>query len=475
MRDRASPLAPPGFGYVFAVVGTAAAVGVAALFERAFGLQDLSLVFMLAVVLVAAHTRTGPALATAVLCFLAYNFFFIAPRYSLFIEARHGVATVALFLAAALIAGRMASTLAMQVHALREAHRHAELRQALAQRLRVARSEYDVVRAATAAYRDAFDAETWVRLHAHDAPAPGSADQHGWWFLPLRGAEDVLGTVGLKRPGGDVAIEAGQRVLAQTLAADLAQALQRVRLDAALQAERTAAERERLRNALLSSVSHDLRTPLAAIIGAAESLERYADAMPAEDRASLLALVREEGGRMDRYVRNLLDMTRLDGEVSLQRDWIGVDELIGAAVARVRRVFPGRVIGIRVSPELPPLHVQPALLEQALFNVIENAVRVSPVDAAVDVAADADAGAVRIAVRDRGPGIPEAERERVFERFYSVARGDARRGTGLGLAIARGVLRAHGGGIAVGEGDDGVGTVFTMQLPAATVPVEATP
>jgi len=178
---------------------------------------------------------------------------------------------------------------------------------------------------------------------------------------------------------------------------------------------------------------------------------------------------------MDRYVRNLLDMTRLDGEVSLQRDWIGVDELIGAAVARVRRVFPGRVIDIRVSPELPPLHVQPALLEQALFNVIENAVRVSPVDAAVDVAADADAGAVRIAVRDRGPGIPEAERERVFERFYSVARGDARRGTGLGLAIARGVLRAHGGGIAVGEGDDGVGTVFTMQLPAATVPVEPTP
>ena len=475
MRDDASPLAPPGFGYVFAVAGAAVAVIVAALFERWFGLQDLSLVFMLAVVLVATRTRTGPALATAVLCFFAYNFFFIAPRYSLYIEARHGVATVALFLAAALVAGRMASTLAMQVHALREARRHADLRQALAQRLRVARSEEDVVHAAVDAYRDAFDAEAWVRLHAQGEPAPGSADQHGWWFLPLRGADTVLGTVGLKRPGGDVAVGAGARALAQTLAADLAQALQRVRLDAALQAERTAAERERLRNALLSSVSHDLRTPLAAILGAAESLERYADSMPVEDRDSLLALVREEGGRMDRYVRNLLDMTRLEGEVTLHRDWIGVDELIGAAVARVRRVFPERRIDLRIPPELAPLHVQAGLLEQALFNVIENAVRVSPAELPVEVGADADAGIVRIAVRDRGPGIPEQERERVFERFYSVARGDAHRGTGLGLAIARGVLQAHGGEIAVDAGAEGVGTVFTLSLPVATAPVEATP
>jgi len=362
----------PDRGYVLAVAASTLAALVAAAAERWLGLSDLSLVFMLAVVLVATRSSTGPALLTAVLCFLAYNFFFIEPRYTLYIDARDGVATVLLFLAAALLAGRLASRLAMQVQALRESQRQMLERQAQAQRL----------------------------------------------------AED-------------------------------------------LQAERVAGETERLRNALLSSVSHDLRTPLASIIGAAGSLDSYGDAMDAQDRHALLDTVRSEGERLDRYIQNLLDMTRLGhGTLPLNRDWIGVDELVGSAVGRLRRYQPGTRFSVSVDPDIGPIWVHPALVEQALFNVIENAAKFSPDDEAVVIDARRIGDRLRIDVVDRGPGIPEDERARIFDMFYSAERGDRNRdGTGLGLAICRGMIGAHGGEVEALPGPQERGTTLRISLP----------
>jgi K+-sensing histidine kinase KdpD len=367
----------PAGGYLPAIAASALAALMAAAAERWLGLSDLSLVFMLAVVLVATRSSTGPAMLTAVLCFLAYNYFFIEPRYTLYVSARHGVATVLLFLTAALLAGRLASRLAMQVQALRESEREMRERQAQAQRL----------------------------------------------------AED-------------------------------------------LQAERVAGETERLRNALLSSVSHDLRTPLAAIIGAAGSLDSYGDAMDAQDRHALLDTVRSEGERLDRYIQNLLDMTRLGhGTLALNRDWIGVDELIGSAVARLRRYQPGTRFTVSVDPGLGPIWVHPALVEQALFNVIENAAKFSPVGEAVAIDARQVGDRLRIDVVDRGPGIPEDERVRIFEMFYSAERGDRNRdGTGLGLAICRGMIGAHGGDVEALPGPQGRGTILRITLPCLTPP-----
>ncbi|QDA57118.1 DUF4118 domain-containing protein [Thermomonas aquatica] len=369
---RLSSFGHPVGGYALAVAASVLAALFAAAAERWFGLADLSLVFMLAVVLVATRSRTGPALLTALLCFLAYNFFFIEPRYTLYINARHGMATVLLFLAAALLAGRLASQLAMQVQALRDAHQQVLAREAQAQRL----------------------------------------------------AED-------------------------------------------LQAERVASETERLRSALLSSVSHDLRTPLAAIIGAAGSLDSYGEAMDAQDRHALLDTVRSEGERLDRYIQNLLDMTRLGhGALALNRDWIGVDELIGSAVGRLRRYQPGTRFAVSVDPQLGPIWVHPALVEQALFNVIENAAKFSPAGEAVAIDARRVDERLRIDVVDRGPGIPEDERARIFDMFYSVERGDRNRhGTGLGLAICRGMIGAHGGEVEALPGGDGRGTVLRISLP----------
>ena len=472
VSDVSRSFAGPATGYLMALVGVLLGVFVAAAAQRWLGLTDLSLVFILCVLLVATRTSTGPALLAAVLSFLAYNFFFIDPRYTLYIRAPGGIATVLLFLGAALVSGRLASRLAMQVQALRSANRHALARYQLGQRLATSRSVDDIVEAATDVFGQALDATIWVRTDIRAQPRPGARPgsaviEHGWWFLPLSTAQGSLGSLGLKLDSGGGRPDPGESMLICALVDDIAQALLRIRLADALHAERIGSEAERLRNALLASVSHDLRTPLAAIIGAASSLDAYGDAMDAEDRRALLDTVLGEGERLDCYIQNLLDMTRIGhGPLALERDWIGVDELIGSAIRRTHRYRPGVELAVSLEASLAPIRVHAALVEQALFNVIDNAAKFSPLHAPVSINAGRVDGGLRIDVRDAGPGIPEEERERVFEMFYSVGRGDqGHEGTGLGLAICRGMIEAHGGSVVVLPGPESCGTTVRIILP----------
>jgi two-component system sensor histidine kinase KdpD len=486
----------PAPGYFLAVVGALLASALAAVVQHWFGLEDLSLVFMLAVLVVASRTSTGPAIVTALLCFLAYNFFFMEPRFTFYISARHGVATVVLFLAAALLAGRLAAKLAMQVQALSAANRFAMARQTLAQQLATATSEAEVIAAAQASLQATLNADAWIRLadggattgaepsalrrieedgSVHNAE---TVEEHGWWFLPLRTADASLGVLAMKTPPRAGRLGEGQRQLVRTVADDTAQALQRIRLAADLDDERLANESERMRSALLSSVSHDLRSPLASIIGAADSLNSYGGAMDEADRHALLDTIRAEGERLDRHIQNLLDMTRLgQGELVIKRDWIGVDELIGSAVGRLRRYRPDARVNISIDSSLGPVWVHPSLVEQALFNVMENAVKFSPPGEAISVEARATRdNALQIEVGDRGPGIPEADRKRVFEMFYSADRGDRRsHGVGLGLAICRGMIAAHGGDVVALPGPDDKGTVVRLTLPLLRPVPESSP
>lgn len=484
---------PLAFGATLAAV----AVGWAA--QRWSGLDDLSMVFIVAVLLVAARSRMRIAMLTAVLCFASYNFFFIEPRFSLNVSAHRGVVTVVLFLIAALVAGRLASRLRQQVLALRAANAHATGLQALGRDLAGAADLGQVRSAGRQALARGTGAASWLRLDdgvdasaTPDAPEPAAVDwvlRHGepagrftdtlsaspWWLLPVRDGSTVHGVAGLRfatdtpRPGLEL------RRLVQSMLDDIAQAASRARLVADLEHARVGGETERLRSALLSSVSHDLRSPLASMIGAASSLASYGEAMDARDRRGLLDTIVLEGERLDRYIQNLLDMTRLghDG-LSLNRDWIGVDELVGSAAARLRRYRPQVQLEIDLAPDLPPLWVHPALVEQALFNVLENAAQFSPVDAPVRVAArrvPAPAQEdlrdwLRIDVADRGPGIPDDERARIFDMFYSVERGDrGRKGTGLGLTICQGMIGAHGGAVSALRAPDGTGTLIRIELP----------
>lgn len=470
-------------------------VGIAAIAKRWLDISDLSMIFIVAVLVVATRTRVAATLYAAVLCFFAYDFFFIPPYFTLYISAQRGVTTALLFLATALLSGRLASRLRMQVVALRASNAHATALETLSRDLAAAADPGEVERAGGNALKRALDARAIVHFGADASTVEEFDDKaraaaqwviaHGqpagrftatlstcpWWFLPLRGNGSTIGWIGL-RPGDAVTrLAAEQQRLAEAMADDIAQAALRARLVGDLQDARMTGETERLRSALLSSVSHDLRSPLAAIIGSASSLQHYGAQMDGQDRAELLDTIRMEGQRLDRYIQNLLDMTRLgDGGLKLNRDWIGVDEVVGAAVERIRKFVPGAQVETDVEPGLAPLWVHPALIEQALFNIIENAAKFSPPGRPVRVrAGDAADGALQVDVVDEGPGIPEADRARIFDMFYSVERGDrGRHGTGLGLTIAQGMIGAHGGVVAALPGRDGRGTCIRITLPRTT-------
>ncbi|SFN58113.1 sensor histidine kinase [Dokdonella immobilis] len=484
----------PAAGYALAALASLLAVLVAAVAERLIGLDDLSLVFMLAVLVVASRTRSGPAVLTAMLCFLAYNFFFIEPRYTLYISARHGTTTVVLFLAAALLAGRLASRLAMQVRELGSINRDASVRQVLARRLAEASSEDEIVQVANSVFEESLGVRIHVSLDHEEPRESGAAadsrersqppadraaasdcrnaGQDEGFLLELRSIKGRLGEIALESPLHATNANPSRQRLLRSMADDIAGALLRARLVADLQAERIANETERLRSALLASVSHDLRTPLASIIGAAESLQSFQATLSASDRDELLHTVRTEGERLNRYIQNLLDMTRLGhGALALRRDWIGVDELVGSAIARLRRYRPDAHFETTIGRDLEPVWVHPALVEQALFNVLENAAEFSPPGEPVTVDARLADACLRIEIGDLGPGIPEAERERVFKAFYSARRGESgRSGTGLGLTICRGMIGAHGGRVEALPGTGGRGTRIRIEIPADSRP-----
>lgn len=481
---------------VLAVLAAAGATAAAALGERLLGLQDVSMVFLVAVLLLASRTRMATAVIAAVLCFLAYNFFFIEPRHTFFIAAHRGVVTVVLFLVAALVVGRLASRQRMQVLALRAANGHATALQQLGRALSSAADLGEVIASGASVLRDTLGTDVWMRLDGRIGPAnrPAAPDdkalaaadwceRHGqpcgrftdtlaasdWWFLPVLTERGTLGVVGLRFGRAVAHLPFEQRRLAEAMVEDIAQAALRACLVAELETARVSGETERLRSALLSSVSHDLRSPLSSMIGAADSLQRYGAAMSADDRRTLLDTIRLEGERLDRYIQNLLDMTRLGqpGGLTLARDWIGVDELVGSAARRLQRYMPEARIETRIDPELPALYVHPALVEQAIFNVMENAAKFSPPATPVRVhARRIDEARLRIDIADAGPGIPEDERRRIFDMFYSVERGDrGRHGTGLGLAIVQGIVGAHMGAVEAVPGPDGTGTVVRIELP----------
>ncbi len=493
-------------GGLFATGVAIGAVALAFAAESWLGLTDLSLVFLTAVLLVATRSRMSVAVYAAVLCFVGYNFFFIEPRYTFYINARQGVVTVAAFLITALLCGRMAARLREQVVMLRAANAHAGAMRALGQTLASAADEAQVFRAGAAGLARAMQAECVLlttpreggvarvvatqpesaRLDDGDRAAADWAIAHAqaagrftdtlagssWWFLPLIIERRALGVAGLRLGEGLERLTPEQEHLAQALVQDIAQAAERVRLLNDLEAARVQGETERLRAALLSSVSHDLRSPLSAIIGAATSLHAYGEQLSGDDRRQLLRSVLEEGQRLDRYIQNLLDMTRLGhGGLKLDRDWIQLEDVLGAAVTRLRRLAPGASVDVSLPEDLPLLYVHPALIEQSLFNILENAAKFSPPGSPVRVRAHREGERLVIEISDEGPGIPDDERARIFDMFYTVARGDrGGQGTGLGLTICQGMIGAHGGEVSAHAGPDGRGTLIRVSLPLTEPP-----
>ncbi|WP_331691670.1 sensor histidine kinase KdpD [Pseudomonas sp. ZY71] len=497
-----NPLTLVWFDYALALVATVLASALAWAVSSVLPLPNISLVFLAAVLLVAVRSSLGPALACAALSFLTYDFLFIPPNFSFSIQREEDVLTLLFFLLMAALTGNLAARQRRQLQALRDTQEETTELLDLSRKLTAATDRQAVISAAaqhlngwsdlqlcllnrdgqggwkvetggplqfTEAERAAAD---WA--WQHDQPAgmgTGTLPFGRWWWWPLSVEDGPLALLGVCAKEGQT-LSGQRRRLLTALSQPLAQALARAQLADDLEAARLHGETEQLRSALLASVSHDLRTPLTAMRGSIDSLLALGEAIPLEDRRELLEGTRDEAERLDRYIQNLLDMTRLGhGALKLARDWVSPADIVGSSLNRLRAVLAPLQVSTDVPSELPLLFVHAALIEQALVNVMENAARFSPAHGRLQLNAGANDQEIFFSVSDEGPGIPEEERAKIFDMFYTAARGDrGGQGTGLGLAICQGMVGAHGGRISVADGIDGRGTCITLHLPLQTQP-----
>jgi two-component system, OmpR family, sensor histidine kinase KdpD len=248
-------------------------------------------------------------------------------------------------------------------------------------------------------------------------------------------------------------------------------AVERFRLVEDIDKARVSAESERLRAALLTSLSHDLKTPLASIIGASSALQQRDAHYDEAAQRDLAAMIQEEAERLSRFVHNLLDMMRLEsGAIELKAEPVDLGELVGSALQRTTRLFERLHVDVELAPDLPMVRLDVVLFEQVLFNLLDNAAKYAPVGSTVSIHGHRLGDGAVLQVCDEGPGIPEEELESVFEKFYRVRGGDRRRvGTGLGLAVCRGFVEALGGTIQAGNRGDRPGAVFTIEFPASMI------
>lgn len=486
---------PKAWGEAVLAVAIASACSWGA--EQLFPVASLSVIYMTAVVVVASRRGLGPALAAAVLGFMAYNFLFTHPRYTFHVSRQGELLTLGLFLAASLVTGNLAARLRARVDAQAAIADRTNKLYDFSRRVAAAATADDVVWASVSHVATTLRCESVLlmprggelrvvggfppedRLDVRDQTAAQFAWEKGeaagrgsdtlptarWFFLPLVAGDRRLGVLGIAYADDRQLLRTDRRLL-DALIDQIALALERLRLTEDLAATQLATETDRLRTALLNSVSHDLRTPLVTIIGAAGHL---ADAdLPPDARRDLAENIREEGERLDRYVQNLLDMTRLGhGALKPRLAPQDVAEIVGGARARTKAILRGHDLQVDLAPNLPLILADGVLLEQVLVNILDNAAKYAPEGTAIDVTARLQGVRVELSVTDRGPGIRPEDQSRVFDMFYRVAGGDRQRaGTGLGLAICKGLIEAMGGTIRAETGwPDGTGTRIVMALP----------
>jgi two-component system sensor histidine kinase KdpD len=307
----------------------------------------------------------------------------------------------------------------------------------------------------------------------HDRPAGRGADvlpEAGHLFLPMRTGRGRVGVLGVARATPGPLLAPDERRLLDTLLDQAALAIERVQLARRVDESRLLTETERLRAALLTSVSHDLKTPLASILGTITSLRTYGALYGEATREEMLATAQEEAERLGRFLENVLDMNRLEGgAVGPRRGPVDLADVVGSALRRAERLLAGHRVATSLPADLPLLSLDFTLTEQVLVNLLENAARHTPRGAVVEIVGWRSAYAVTLEVRDEGPGVARGEAERIFDKFYRGRGGDMGGGTGLGLAVCRGFVEAMGGTILARNRDDPRGSIFRVSFPAALV------
>jgi two-component system sensor histidine kinase KdpD len=513
----ASPLAEPvkpardinfeAYGLSLALVALATAVS--AMGRALFALPDIAMLYLLVIMIAAARFGRGPSVLAAVLSVASYDFFFIPPFFTFAVsDARHTLTFLMMFGVGLLISG-LTLRIRRQEQEARSREESTASLYAFSRELGTAIGAEQVLeviaehagktfgRGSAVLLADAggaprvaaksgdvpFDSQEqavarWVLEHARPAglgteTLPGARIT----CLPLRAGGAVLGALALtERPKNNALAE--DRHFNEAFVRQCAMALERTRLSEDARAATLRARTEEMRSSLLSAVSHDLRTPLAAITGAGTMLRDQSERVSPAQRADLLDTICEEADRLERLVSNLLDMTRLEsGGLSVKREWVPLEELVVSAMARLEAKLRKRAVTTDLPDDLPLLPVDPVLFEQVFWNLLENAVKYTPDESPIDIRARATDGVVTMEIADRGPGFRAGEESRVFEKFFRGQRTN-RGGVGLGLAICRGIVEAHGGAL-FAENRPGGGALFRIVLPiigaAPSMPSEETP
>jgi two-component system sensor histidine kinase KdpD len=469
-------------------------------------LPDVVMLYLLGVMLVSSRLAFGPSLFAAFLSVAAFNFVFVPPYLTFAVaDLRHATTFIVMFVVAVVISG-LTQRVRNQALSAQERELRTAALYALSRELAAAQGLEKVVLAAARQLESAFNCgvSVWmpdanaVLCRSYASPQVDASSERElsicqWvWanqreaglgtttlrggaalYLPLLGSTGIIGVLGVAPAAPERFRQHAQRPQLDAFVSQMALAMERAKLAQEAESARREMAAEQLRNSLLSSVSHDLRTPLAVITGATSTLLQAERAMDDATRQDLLSTVLEEAERLNRLIGNLLDMTRLEsGTVKVHTEWLSLEELVGSALSHVDSRLGTREVRVDLPKDLPLVPGDAVLLEQVLINLLENAVKYS--SGAIEIHAQSMPSQVLVEVNDRGAGIPVGEEERIFEKFHRSARAGAREGVGLGLTICRAIATAHGGKVWAANRAGG-GASFRFTLPLVGPPLLAPP
>jgi two-component system, OmpR family, sensor histidine kinase KdpD len=483
--------------YAYALFGPIAATVLAWLMFPYFATANLVMMYLLAIIVIAIRLGRGPSILASILSVATFDFFFVPPYLSFAVSDIQYLLTFAIMLIVALVISNLAGRVREQAELSRFSERRTAVLYTMSRDLATHRGTSMLAQVATNHLRQVFDGQVaifladdekrvrlqrseqlffeferkeagvaqWVFDHNERAglgtdTLPGASAL----YLPLVGSKGAIGVLAVRPKDTGLLLDPDHLHLLESLVNQVALALERSRLSDEAQQAHVRIETERMRNAILSSVSHDLRTPLATITGAASSLLDEGSQLNATDRLELSRSIYREADRLDRLLKNLLDMMRLEaGAIHLNKEWHPLDEIVGAALSRLEERLRNHSVRTAFPPDLPMVQLDGVLLEQVLMNLLENAAKYAPNGSVIELSASAGDREVVVEIADRGQGIPAGDEIRIFDKFYR-AKPAREGGVGLGLTICRGIIEAHGGRIWA-ENRSGGGAVFRFALP----------
>jgi two-component system, OmpR family, sensor histidine kinase KdpD len=484
------------YGWAFAT--TVAATTIDWLMYPHFELTNLVMVYLLGAAVAGLRFGRGPAIVTSIANVVAFDFFFVPPRFSFAVSDLQYLVTFAVMLVVAFAIASLTASVRQQTRIAGHRERRTAALYAMSRELARTRGVANMAAVAVRHVNDVFASQAMMLLPGADGrlryPRDEQAQASVWradlsiaqwvyhhnepaglgtntlagakaFYLPIHGSKQTFGVLAVLPSSARRILLPEQRHLLETFAGQLALAIERALLAEESEAIRVAAEAESLRNTLLASISHDLRTPLAVITGASTALNDPVLGLDAEARARLVASIADKAQEMSELIANVLDLMRFEaGEVKLRRDWQTVDDLVGTALGRLGERLRDYTVDVQLPNELPAVHVDGTLITQVLVNLLDNVTKHAPPGTRIRISGEAEEDAIRLTVDDNGPGLPPGDPDRLFAKFQRGRDEGNTGGAGLGLAISRAIVNAHGGGISAANRADG-GASFTFVLP----------